>query len=307
MKEEEALWIYIDLRKFEGKSYMNYKDLILEFEKAINSLPHKVKDLFKGIKGVNISGFEVKFGWDREKRVEISSIFEKLSEVSEKEGRKAIIIFDESQELRKLKGYNLLYPIAYAYDNLKLRFIFTGSGIGMVYRFLKLSEPKSPLFGRAVTEVYVNPFSKEMTIEFLRKGFEEANIKVNDNELEEVYNNLGGVPGWLTYYGFYYIQYRDHKTALERTISTGIELIREEFRNFLLTRQEAKERYYVILQTCKRGCRWSDIKRAIEAKEGVRIDDKEVTGLIKNLVNASFLIKEGEVYKPTDILITKAF
>lgn len=307
MRKEEAIWIYIDLRKFEGKNYLNYKDIVQEFEKAINSLPDKLKNLFRGIKGVNISGLEIRFGWDRENKVDMSNVFEKLSEISEKEGKKVIIVFDESQELRKLRGYNLLYPIAYAYDNLKLRFIFTGSEIGMVYKFLKLEDPKSPLYGRAVTEVYINPFSKDMAIEFLKRGFDEVKVKVSDEELEDTYNNLGGIPGWLTYYGFYHIQYKDHKTALEKTILTGVELIREEFKNFLLNRQEAKERYYTIMQVCKQGCRWSEIKRAIEAKEGVRIDDKEVTGLIRNLIDASFLAKEGEIYRPTDALIAKAF
>jgi hypothetical protein len=30
------------------------------------------------------------------------------------------------------------------------------------------------------------------------------------------------------------------------------------------------------MQVGKRGCRWSDVKKAIEAKEGISVDDKEV-------------------------------
>ena len=307
MKEEDAVWVYIDLRKYEGKPYLNYKDIVQEFEKVLNSFPERLKNLFKGVKGVNISGLELRLGWDKENKVDMGNLFEKLSEISEKEGKKVVIVFDESQELRKLRGYNLLYPIAYAYDNLRLRFIFTGSEIGMVYKFLKLDNAKSPLYGRAVTEVYVNPFNKEMAIEFLKRGFEEVNIKVDERELEDAYNNLGGIPGWLTYYGFYYLQLKDHKTALEKAISTAVKLIKEEFNNFLSNRKEAKERYYTIMQVCKRGCRWSDVKRAIEAKEGISVDDKEVSSLIKNLVDSSFLTKEGEIYKPADILMSNAF
>jgi len=49
------------------------------------------------------------------------------------ENKNIVIVFDETQELRKLKGYNLLYPISYAYDNLKrIRFVLTGSQKGMV-------------------------------------------------------------------------------------------------------------------------------------------------------------------------------
>ncbi|GGP22207.1 hypothetical protein GCM10007981_17340 [Thermocladium modestius] len=67
-----------------------------------------------------------------------------------------MLIFDESQELRKLKGYDLLHPIAYAYDNLGIKFIFTGSETGMVYDFLKLDDAKYPLYGRAYTEALYN-------------------------------------------------------------------------------------------------------------------------------------------------------
>ena len=46
-------------------------------------------------------------------------------------------------------------------------------------------------------------------------------------------------------------------------------------------------------------------------KEGVgrerlkmlRIDDKRFSGLLNNLVKASFLVKEGEIYKPADVMI----
>ncbi|WP_281351098.1 AAA family ATPase [Acidianus brierleyi] len=306
MKEEDAIWIYLDLRKYETKTFITYKDVIIELEKALNRFPQRIKKLLEGIKGINVAGLEIKLNWGKQK-VEISEIFDKLSEISEKEDKKVIIVFDESQELRKLKGYNLLNPLAYAYDNLKIRFLFTGSEIGMVYRFLKIKDPNSPLFGRAMTEITIHPFTKEKAIEFLKKGFEEVKINLDEKLLEDVYNNIGGIPGWLTYYGFNYIQEKDHEEALNKTIELAVSLIKKEFRNFLKGREEAKERYYTIMGVCKKGCRWSESKRAIEAKEGVRIDDKKLTELLQNLIDASFLIKENEIYRPADILIEKAF
>ncbi|MEM0013676.1 MAG: ATP-binding protein [Saccharolobus sp.] len=307
-KKERGIWIYLDLRKFESSTFISFKDLILELEKVINvSVPERLRKLFAGVRGVSIAGVNLRFKWGGEGKVEFSQILEKLSEISEKEGKRIVIIFDESQELRKLKGYNLLYPLAYAYDNLKIRFVFTGSEIGMVYDFLKLDNPKSPLYGRAYTEVTANPFSKEIATEFLRKGFEELDIKVEDRSLEDAVDTLGGLPGWLTYYGFTYIQERDHKRALKKTIETAVNLIGEEFNNFLKGREEAKERYKTIMTVCTKGCRWGEAKNAIEAKEGTRIDDKRFTELLNNLVKASFLVKEGEVYKPADVMISVAF
>ncbi|MGC8571594.1 MAG: AAA family ATPase, partial [Caldivirga sp.] len=63
------------------------------------------------VKGVNVMGLEVKLKWGRGK-VEVSDLLERLSEIGEREGKRAIIALDESQELRKLKGYNLLYRSA---------------------------------------------------------------------------------------------------------------------------------------------------------------------------------------------------
>ncbi|MGC9227002.1 ATP-binding protein [Caldivirga sp.] len=111
MKEEDAVWIYLDLRKYEGKLYLNYRDLTQELEKALNTIPDKLRKLLNGVKGVNVMGLEVKLKWGRGK-VEVSDLLERLSEIGEREGKRAIIALDESQELRKLKGYNLLYRSA---------------------------------------------------------------------------------------------------------------------------------------------------------------------------------------------------
>ena len=306
MKETDALWIYLDLRKFEAKGYLSYRDIVLELEKSLQGLPKKIKKMLVPLKGVNLAGLELKLSWGNEK-VELSDILERLSDISEKENRAVIIVIDESQELRKLKGYNLLSPIAYAYDNLSTKFILTGSEIGMVHKFLKLNDPKSPLFGRAMSDVVVKPFPKEVALEFMRRGFDQFSVKVEDKLLEEVYEEVGGIPGWLTYYGFQYIQERDHKKALAKTIHSGVSLIRREFNNFLIRREVDKRRYYTIMKTYKKGGRWNDIRRALEAQEGLKVDDKKVTELIQNLVDASFLVKDGEEYRPADVLIGQAF
>ncbi|MGC8543685.1 MAG: AAA family ATPase [Vulcanisaeta sp.] len=305
---KDVIWIYLDLRKYEGYTYITYKYLLSEFERALNTWPKFLRELLRGIRGVVISGsgFEVRLSWGRD-RVELADLFDRLSSIGEREGRRVVIVFDESQELRKLKGFNILYPLAYAYDNLRLSFVFTGSQIGMVYRFLRLKDPNSPLFGRAMFEVRVNPFTREQSIEFLKTGFREVGISVNDGVLESVYDELGGIPGWLTYYGFNYLQFNNHEEAIKRTLEYAVQLVRQEFENFLRGREEARERYYAIMGLCKSGCRWSDVKRILEAREGYRVDDKKITELLQNLVDASFLIKEGDIYRPSDPLITKAF
>ncbi|EHP70086.1 hypothetical protein MetMK1DRAFT_00005880 [Metallosphaera yellowstonensis MK1] len=51
----------------------------------------------------------------------------------------------------------------------------------------------------------------------------------------------------------------------------------------------------------------SEAKRAVEAKEGVRIDDKKITQLLENLVDVSFLVNENDMYRPSDVIMEKVF
>lgn len=64
--------------------------------------------------------------------------------------------------------------------------------MGLLYRFLRIGGPDSPLYGRALSKIEPKPFTKGEAIEFLKKGFEELNITFH--EYEKVYNELGGIP-----------------------------------------------------------------------------------------------------------------
>mgnify|MGYP001770713437 FL=1 len=307
-REEGGLWIYVDLRRFESRSFVSYRDLVQELEAAVNSsLPERLRGLLAGLRGVEVAGVRVSFRWGGRSRVDLAQVLDRLSEMSEREGRRAVVVLDEAQELRKLKGYNLLYLLAYAYDNLKVSFVLTGSEVGLAYDFLRLDDPGSPLFGRAYTRVDVGPFDRATALEFLRRGFAEAGVEVRDEVLEEAVDVLGGIPGWLTYYGFNYLQERDHARAVEKTVSAAVSLVRQEFENFLRGREAARERYLAIMRACARGCSWSEAKAAVEAREGARVDDKRLTELLNNLVKASFLVKEGDAYRPPDAMIARAF
>ena len=79
------------------------------------------------------------------------------------------------------------------------------------------------------------------------------------------------------------------------------------FENFLRDKEEARERYYAIMSLCRFGCRWSDVKRMLAVREGYEVDDKKVTELLQNLMDALFLTKENDLYRPSDLLIARAF
>ncbi len=119
--------LYIDIRKYEGKGYISYKDLIEEFNNSINKgLKYKIKDIFKNISGINIFGNSVSLSWKKDK-IKLIDVLEAINNYYNNKNENIIIVIDEIQELIKLKGYNFLNDIAYSFDNFKnIKFVLTG-------------------------------------------------------------------------------------------------------------------------------------------------------------------------------------
>ena len=301
LNDEKRTYIFLDMRRFENKDYIVYKDFVQTLEREINRVVRKNRDLLSHfhIKGVQIMGVSVNFSWGKDK-AELSDIFSSLNEWAEEKGEVIHIVIDEAQELIKLKGYSVLPSIAYAFDNLKnLNFIITGSEVRVKDKFLKFQDEDSPLFGRAHIEINVNPFDKQTAIEFLKEGFKEEGINFGDEE--RVFDVLGGNPGWLTYFGYIYTKTRDEERAIAETKNYAKRLLSKELCNFLKGRD--KRRYLKVIETCKEGCSWKEIKNSLEALEGREINDGTVHDVLNNLLEYSFLIKDGEKYVIADKLL----
>lgn len=95
--------------------------------------------------------------------------------------------------------------------------------------FLGIENPESPLYGRYVKEIYANRFGRETSLGFLRSGFAELGIEVNEDELDETYERLDGIVGWLTLYGYLRgVDGLGHGESLNRVFSDGIRLVLSE-------------------------------------------------------------------------------
>lgn len=188
--------------------------------------------------------------------------------------------------------------LAYAYDNLRnITFIITGSEFRVFTKFLKLNDPESSLLGRAYVNITLKPFSKDQAIEFLRRGFREQGIEFD--KAEQVYEELGGNPGWLTFFGHRALRV-GFDDVLSETRREAIDLIRREICNFINEGRHLVERggYLRILEVCVGGCRWSIIKKALEAMEGRELNNSIVDSLIKALLDYS-LKRVIPTYCPT--------
>ncbi|BBD73455.1 ATPase [Sulfodiicoccus acidiphilus] len=296
LNDAKATHLFLDMRRFENREYIVYKDFLGVLEREVNSLTKKWKgalDHFRAVKGVKVAGLSITFGWGRE-RTDFSDVLSSLNDWAKDNGETVTVVVDEAQELVKLKGYDVLPSMAYAFDNLRnVNFIVTGSEVRVKTRFLKLEDADSPLYGRAHVEVDVSPFDRETSVEFLERGFEEHGIEFDRGE--EVYEELGGNPGWLTFYGYVYVKGLGVR-AMEETKKYAKSLLSKELCNFLMEggRLGSKERYLRVLEACRSGCSWKDVKNSLEALEGREVNDYTVHTILRNLLEYSFLVGEGD-------------
>lgn len=136
-------YIYVDARTFEEKPYISYADLLKAFEEAVNKIKGRgLREALRGLEGVEVYGVSVKFRWGGERRAKLPEILSALSSWAEDRGEEAVVVIDEAQELIKLRGYNVLPALAYAYDNLRgIRKVLSGSKAGLLARFLRAEDP----------------------------------------------------------------------------------------------------------------------------------------------------------------------
>ncbi|BFH74194.1 ATP-binding protein [Sulfurisphaera javensis] len=283
MKKRGIEGIYLNLRGI--KSLNSLLSLLLsEINKGLTWKFHVNINFF-----VTSAGLEVKKG---------SKITQSLLELFLSTDE-IVIGLDEVQELSQVSR-QLLEVLGNVYmSNPKVHFIFSGSYVGLVQNLLNPSS-SSPLHGRPPVEIKLTPFDKETSIAFLKKGMEELNV--NFDKYEEVIEKLDGIVGWLSLFGnFYAVRKLEFIEALKKTIEEGKKIMWDEFSHFLEDKRR-KELYCAIMESLKIVSRWKEIKLGVEIKVG-KIDDKELSLALENLINYNFIKKENEEYHIIDPIL----
>ncbi len=320
LNELKRPYIVIDGRVFAGSAQVRREEFIKMLEETLNRflkkerrLGLKILDALKHVQGVEARGgtepgVALRWGPRPEDAVNISSVFDALSDEARKQKIRFIIAFDEAQELRKIMRYDFTSLLAHAYDYCNgLQFVVTGSEIGMLYKFLNVEDAKAPLYGRAMVEIELKGLDMEKSIEYLCSGFRQIRMKVSDDILEKIHQRFDGIIGWLTYAGFKAKEVRriDGK-VLEETAKKASKVVAGEFKNF--TNLYSSERYRIIVKHLARGkSTWTETKSAVEVKEGVSISQGNITKLLSTLEGAGFIAKdEGNYFIPDPMVIEAA-
>ena len=299
--------VYIDARRLTERGYSKaglYALLEEGFAKARGKLT-RIAEYLRGLKGVTVGGLGVELDWSS-RVLSLTALLERLDEYAGDRGEPFIVVVDEAQELRFLKGYNRVdfaKVLAYSYDNLRnLKFVLTGSEVGVLYGFLALEDRESPLYGRARDEIVIERFGREESIEFLETGFAEAGVSVPREVVEKVVDALDGIPGWLALYGYEVVskgEVVDAAAILERAVGVALTELRRDARQ--------SELYGHVLRAVALGYgRWSTIKRAAEAWMGRRIPDESLRRSLRRLVEISLLSRVDDEYEFLDPVYREA-
>ncbi|BBE42792.1 hypothetical protein NAS2_1405 [Conexivisphaera calida] len=241
---------------------------------------------------VSLGGFGLKFKNKEEENL--------LRTIKALEG--SVLVVDEAQALRN-SAYRFDSLLAYIFDNLDIKLMISGSEVGLLYRFLRIDDPSAPLYGRAFSEIRIKPLPRDMAREFLAEGFKQEKISVDERVLDEAVENLDGVIGWLTYFGYSYVT---GEADAKRIYEGASKLAVEELKRALTLYGEGEPRYREALKIVAtlRSASWSEIKRGIGARLG-EVTDSKLSNILKNLKDSGFIVKDENGYSISDPVLAR--
>jgi len=310
LNESNYSYIYVNARKLSEYQYSVkgvYK--LLSESLANTKFSSRLVEYLKSLSGVKVgvmgATVNVEFNWKR-REPSITSLLERLNDYAKDRNTYFLVVIDEAQELRFLRGYNRLdfrQIIAYSYDNLRnIKFIMSGSEVGLLYSFLEFNNYTSPLYGRVRDEIVLSRFSREDSIRFLEAGFSEVGLHVPREIIENVVEVLNGIPGWLAFYGYRIIQARRFD-ILGEVLEEAVKMALGELEKIV----KSGRLYGHVLRAIAMGYKnWSLIKRAVEVWAGTSIHNKTLYYALSKLVDLSIIVKENEKYEFTDPIYREA-
>jgi AAA+ ATPase superfamily predicted ATPase len=251
--------------------------------------------IFGKIQSLNISAFG--FGLGIKVGPETKAEIEKKIKSS---GRICVFI-DEAQ---KMATNDLADVLSYFYDRFPdVSFIVSGSEVGLVEEIIGEEDSEHPLFGRSIKKLVMKRLDRNRAIEFLDTGFRQLDFKVKDEEMSEALDELDGLIGWLTLYGFEK-GIMKNKNALKKTSEMAARIAASELLHFLKSRKN-KALYLSIIRNAD-GISWNELKARASRDLGEQLNPNLFTFAVRALMEHSFIEKKEKKYSISDPLLFKA-
>jgi len=305
----------IDCRQLEEVAYSHRRALVEVLEESVNNFikEHQrlwptLKEYMKKIKGVSVGKFSITFNWGGEKPLSIVGLFDTINKFSIDRGIRVVVAIDEAQQLEKIANFDVTKLLAHIYDYKGgIQLLLTGSQVGLLDDLLGAEDPSSPLYGRAKSEISLDRFSNEQSVEFLRDGFRQVKMKVDQEDIEYAVRKLDGIVGWLSNLGWQcYLEKKISKELIDRLLKEAAKLALKEFENFLLRRSAAPRYRAIMKRVAREPARWVQIKAHLEGETGAKIHDANLTNLLNELLKAGFLEHRGDFYSTADPVLAYA-
>ncbi len=310
LNEQRNPYVFLDCRNLIKNNRIDRENFNRAFLEGIKNALEKDKlgKILELISSIKISGFEITLRNRKDTSATLSDLLLNVDRALEKKGRKIILALDEAQNLRFYGrgGGDLLNLLAFSYDHLSnVVFILTGSEVGLLHDFLKLDDPERPLFGRYVEEIALQRFTREKSVDFLYKGFEQAGIEPKGDEIEEVVRELDGIVGYLSIYGYIVYTHKDWHLSFEKTTEMASRLVESEVKELV----RRSRNYGYVMKAVAFGMEtYSTIKKYIESNFG-GITDQTLSNNLSSLIKQGFLeyhYKESKkIYDIPDPVVKK--
>ncbi len=294
-------FLYFDLSPYIGLRAVSFRNLVpaeIGFDENVLSSEAQLSLALISfrIKKVKLTG-----------EVFQANMLSLLRELNSKYDR-FIIVFDEAQVLAFIKGINYRGLLQFIHNNYKnIVVILTGSMPGLLEKIISPTSAEEPGFARYMEEIHVPRWSREETVEFLKKGFKDKNIQFREEELYEVHEELSGIPGFISYYGLLRLRGLGHREALARTENYALSQWENDLRAFLRVYNSPLYIHVLsILAKAITGASWSELESELERKLNKPIGKSTLYRILTNLLKASIIRKQRGKYIIVDRPLRKA-
>ena len=199
-----------------------------------------------------------------------------------------LVAIDEAQNLNDSRIPGLLSVL---YNESRVRLMFSGS----LLRLIKLIERSPHTLGRPTQRMEIMPFSQDTSRSFLQTGMKECKVNPDEAELTEVARALGGIPGWLSYYGARRCARSSQSTALKQVRITAKKVVEDE-----ISRLGSLEQAIVKSLATGGPSGWKRIMTLTGSIHGKEPDKKSLTRSLASLVDMRIVERTAEGYRLLD-------
>ncbi|MEM4172748.1 MAG: ATP-binding protein [Candidatus Caldarchaeum sp.] len=286
VKESKLPCVYLDLRRLEAYSDAALLSLLSDELNSFIPLHKRLAGYLKSVRGVSVEGLYVSLSL-KPPKPSLAKLLDEMDRWAEKENQPLVIALDEAQELRFFKGrYNFAKIIAYSYDSHRaVKFLVSGSEVGVLYSTLGLNDARSPLYGRYRKVIQLERFSPDLARDFLVEGFKQEGV------VERAVDVFDGVVGWLAFYGS---EVADRvrrgeeisESVLDAVVDEAVETVRQE----LLKLKSLSRLYIPVLKSLSTGDKtWSQVRSSVEQGLGRTVAKAQLSRALRNLENLSYI------------------